>query len=146
MAESRETEYKRDMTCKAYSIHRYTSERLNSKPQQWNELHELFHFSVYIKVMLILHLLSVQQHYVWKTNVHNLIKNFYCKRKGKLFQINWFYPLNTIKQKFFSLVTQRLKRLPAMLETWVRSLSRKDLLEKEMATHSSILAWRIPGT
>ena len=43
-----------------------------------------------------------------------------------------------------SLVAQRLKRLPAMQETWVRSLSQEDPLEKEMATHSSILAWRIP--
>ena len=43
-----------------------------------------------------------------------------------------------------SLVTQRLKGLPAMWETWVRSLGREDPLEKEMATHSSILAWRIP--
>ena len=39
-----------------------------------------------------------------------------------------------------SLVEQRLKRLPAMWETWVRSLGREDRLEKEMATHSSILA------
>ena len=37
-----------------------------------------------------------------------------------------------------------LKRLPALLETWVQSLGREDLLEKEMATHSSILAWKIP--
>ena len=44
------------------------------------------------------------------------------------------------------LVAQRLKRLPAMQETWVRSLGREDPLEKEMATHSSILAWRIPWT
>ena len=43
-----------------------------------------------------------------------------------------------------SLVAQRLKRLPAMRETWVRSLGQEDPLEKEMATHSSILAWRIP--
>ena len=43
-----------------------------------------------------------------------------------------------------SLVAQRLKHLPAMRETWVRSLSREDVLEKEMAIHSSILAWRIP--
>ena len=41
-------------------------------------------------------------------------------------------------------MAQRLKRLPAMWETWVRSLGQKDPLEKEMATHSSILAWRIP--
>ena len=39
-----------------------------------------------------------------------------------------------------------VKRLSAMLETWVRSLGRKDPLEKEMATHSSILAWKIPWT
>ena len=43
-----------------------------------------------------------------------------------------------------SLVTQRLKCLPAMWETWVRSVSWEDPLEKEMATHSSILALRIP--
>ena len=43
-------------------------------------------------------------------------------------------------------VTRRLKCLPAMRETWVRSLGREDPLEKEMATHSSILAWRIPWT
>ena len=42
-----------------------------------------------------------------------------------------------------SLVTQRLKRLPPMWETRVRSLGQEDPLEKEMATHSSILAWRI---
>ena len=45
-----------------------------------------------------------------------------------------------------SLVAQRLKRLPAMQETWVQSLGREDPLEKEMATHSSILAWRILWT
>ena len=45
-----------------------------------------------------------------------------------------------------SLVAPRLKHLPAMQETRVRSLSWDDPLEKEMATHSSILAWRIPWT
>ena len=35
-------------------------------------------------------------------------------------------------------------RMPVMLETWVRSLGREDPLEKEMTTHSSILAWKIP--
>ena len=44
------------------------------------------------------------------------------------------------------LVAQRLKRLPPIRETLVRSLGREDPLEKEMATHSSILAWRIPWT
>ena len=45
-----------------------------------------------------------------------------------------------------SLVAQKVKRLlPAMQETWVRSLGREDRLEKEMATHSRIFAWRIRG-
>ena len=41
-------------------------------------------------------------------------------------------------------MAQRLKRLPRMWETWVQSLDREDPLEKEMATHSSTLAWKIP--
>ena len=45
-----------------------------------------------------------------------------------------------------SLVAQMLKRLPAMLETQVRSLGQEDPLEKEMATHSSTLAWKLPWT
>ena len=44
-----------------------------------------------------------------------------------------------------SLVAERLKHLPAMQETRVQSLDQEDPLEKEMATHSSVLAWRIPG-
>ena len=45
-----------------------------------------------------------------------------------------------------SLVAQRVKPLPAMRETWVRSLGWEDPVEKEMATHSSTLAWKIPWT
>ena len=45
-----------------------------------------------------------------------------------------------------SLVAQMVKRLPTMWETWVQSLGREDPLEKEMATHSSILGWKIPWT
>ena len=45
-----------------------------------------------------------------------------------------------------SLVAQRVKRLPPMRESRVRSLGREDPLEKEMATHSSIHAWKIPWT
>ena len=45
-----------------------------------------------------------------------------------------------------SLVAQMVKNLPAMQETWVRSLGWEDPLEKGMATHSSILAWKIPWT
>ena len=45
-----------------------------------------------------------------------------------------------------SLVAQRAKNLPAMQETWVWSLGWEDPLEKRMATHSSVLVWRIPWT
>ena len=43
-------------------------------------------------------------------------------------------------------VVQIVKILPAMQETWIRSLGQKDPLEKEMSTHSSIFDWRIPWT
>ena len=53
------------------------------------------------------------------------------------------YPL---QYSWTFLVAQLVKNLPAMWEIWVRSLDREDPLEKGMATHSSICAWRIPGT
>ena len=53
------------------------------------------------------------------------------------------YPL---QYSWASLVDQLVKNLPAMQETWVRSLGWEDPLEKGKATHSSILAWRIPWT
>ena len=43
-------------------------------------------------------------------------------------------------------MAQMIKSLPAMWETWVPSLGQADLLQKEMATQSSVLAWRIPQT
>ena len=45
-----------------------------------------------------------------------------------------------------NLVTQMVKNLPTVQDTWLRSLGREDPLEKRMATHSSTLAWRIPRT
>ena len=45
-----------------------------------------------------------------------------------------------------SLVAQTVKNLPAMQDTWVRSLGSKDPLKEGMATHSSLLAWETPGT
>ena len=53
------------------------------------------------------------------------------------------YPL---QYSWASLVVQLVKNPPAMQETWVRSLGWKDPLREEMATHSSILAWKIPWT
>ena len=57
---------------------------------------------------------------------------------------------NRLKQPLFisraSLVAQSVKSLPAVQETWVQSLGWEDSLEKEMATHFSILAWKISWT
>ena len=55
------------------------------------------------------------------------------------------YP-KTLVPFWDSLVTQMVKNLPAMQETWVQSLGLEDPLEKGMVTHSSILAWGIPRT
>ena len=52
--------------------------------------------------------------------------------------------LPPILQSYISLVAQTVKHLPTMQETWVQSLGQEDLLEKTMATHFSILAWKIP--
>jgi len=57
-----------------------------------------------------------------------------------LIDVSWYVFHQT------SLVAQMVKRLPTMWETWVQSPGWEDLLEKEMATHSSILAWKIPWT
>ena len=51
-----------------------------------------------------------------------------------------------LRYSWASLVAQLVKNLPAMQETWARSLGWEDPLEKGKATHSSILAWRIPWT
>ena len=53
------------------------------------------------------------------------------------------YPL---QYSWASLLAQEVKNLPAVWETWVRSLGQEDPLDEGMATHSSTLAWRIPGT
>ena len=50
------------------------------------------------------------------------------------------------KRKRDAIIAQSVKHLSAMQETWVQFLDREDPLEKEMATHSSILAWKIPWT
>ena len=51
-----------------------------------------------------------------------------------------------LQYSWASLVAQLVENLPAIWETWIRSLGWKDPLEKGKATHYSILAWRIPGT
>ena len=77
---------------------------------------------------------SVKYYYPWKDRVFQNGKHVVgFKRDDKHLSGNWA-----------SLVVQRLKRLPEMWETWVRSLGWEDPLEKAMAPHSSTLAWRIP--
>ena len=62
------------------------------------------------------------------------------------YTVKWLRYLHTYIPSQASLVAQRVKHLPAVREIWVRFLGREDPLEKEMATHSSTLAWKIPWT
>ena len=67
---------------------------------------------------------------------------------SKKWSVFWYlfklsYAVSTLRA---SLVAQMVKRLPAMQETWVRSLGQEDPLEKAVAPHSSTLAWKIPWT
>ena len=69
-------------------------------------------------------------------------------KSGLLKLLPFTIPVLLFLERHFqtSLVAQAVKHLPAMWETRVQSLGQEDLLEKEMATHSSILAWKIPWT
>ena len=88
--------------------------------------------------------------YVWMCNVFH----YYLHLKSSirielccsLSTDQWRNPHTNLltSAKSHSLMVQRVKRLPTMQETWVRSLGREDPQEKEMATHSSTLAWKIP--
>ena len=80
--------------------------------------------------------------------------NFVFSKESKLvsiYQYNVPHKVPEIIEDFtvswiLQSVAQMVNNLPPVQETWVLSLGRKDPLEKGMATHSSILAWRIPGT
>ena len=87
----------------------------------------------------------------WGGNLHGIHTGTIQSNKQE-----WtFDPYNNLEEsqrnlvsekKKSSLVAQLVKNLPAMQETWVRSLGWEDPLEKGQATHSSILAWRTPWT
>ena len=89
---------------------------------------------------------GVQSHYFLSYSRRNYSRQLsstgHCS-VWKFHSLANYIPLQCI---FASLVAQRLKHLPPMRVTRVWSLGREDPLEKEMATHSSILAWRIPWT
>ena len=80
----------------------------------------------------------------------NCVYNFQCSLSLPVYTSHKLILIFSLKGFFFSistsLVAQRLKHLPLMRETWVQSLGQEDPLEKEKATHSRILAWRIPWT
>ena len=86
----------------------------------------------------------------WRAAVHGVAKSW--TRLSSSFQaylLLWrvdYLQLGTILYVWASLVAQTVKCLSAIQETWVRSLGREDPLEKEMAPHSSTLAWKIPWT
>ena len=82
---------------------------------------------------ILIHLIHVYWAYI--------VRCWRCKKMNKSFCRQGIYSLVGA-----SLVAQLVKNLLAMQETWIWSLSQEDPLEKEMATHSSILAWGIPGT
>ena len=67
-------------------------------------------------------------------------------QRGFLTDCTRYFPVYHFKFILYyswgSLVAQMVKNLPAMLETWVQSLGQEDPLEKKMATHSSLLAWK----
>ena len=75
------------------------------------------------------------------TNFINSARNMMSTCLFEGLELNWWVILQALRT---SLVVQLVKNPPATQETWVRSLSQEHLLEKEMATYSSILAWRIP--
>ena len=72
--------------------------------------------------------------------------SFQSQRKANAKECSNYCTIALTSHARASLVDQRLKHLPPMWETWIRSLGWEDPLEKEMVTHSSILAWRIPWT
>ena len=81
------------------------------------------------------------------SSVHGILLARILELSATPFSRDSFWPTGqTQVSHIASLVAQRLKRLPAMWETWVRSLGWEDPLEEEMATHFSTLAWRIPWT
>ena len=94
-------------------------------------------------------LATVSPAFFFSLNSHFLLWLKMMSRTGIRFSPSYRYTQMQIMRRYMvivwaSLVAQRLKRLPAVQETWVRSLGWEDPLEKEMATQSTIPAWRSP--
>ena len=135
----------------------------NSYCQELREgRNELFSISIKVPVMLDEYVLEIVFQHNWNTVVRNTVvwTSKFVKTVGIHVKCNAGdtslipvlrrsagegigYPL---QYSWASLVAQLIENLPAMWETWVRSLDWEDPLEKDMATHSGILAWRFPWT
>ena len=92
----------------------------------------------------------VKDRKTWRVTVHGVAKSqtqFSNWTTEGSYDLAFLFSLKeSYLIKGSSLVAQPVKNLPAMWETWVPSLGWEDPLEKEKATHSSILAWKIPWT
>ena len=82
------------------------------------------------------------------SQLYLILKNYFLKKKisSEETVLRTATDAKKITKNLAFLVAQTVKRLPTMRETRLRSLGWKDPLEKEKATHSSILAWKIPWT
>ena len=85
----------------------------------------------------------------WRATVHRVAKSQTRLKRLSMHARTYVCIIKSVAvylklTQYNSLVAQRVKCLPGMQETWVQSLGQEDPLEKEMATHSSILAWKIP--
>ena len=101
-----------------------------------------FYFKLITNSIIILKTLP----FYWSSLIAQLVKNPPAMQEtgsGRSPGEGIEYPL---QYSWASLVAQLVKNLPAMQETWVQSLGWEDPLEKGKATHSSILAWKIPWT
>ena len=108
-----------------------------------NEYSRFVSFSLFNIVLLISSSFNESLFFVLFSKLYIYIKLFLCI-------YDTFFNRRVLRRVIegigASLVAQRIKHLPAMRETRIRSLGWEDPLEKGMATHSSILAWRIPWT
>ena len=88
---------------------------------------------------------SWEGHRSWLHTSHHAVSSHFLQNEGWIFSLSCLGGL-AIMSFFASLVAQLVKNPPATQEASVQSLGREDPLEKGTATHSSILAWRIPWT
>ena len=122
--------------------------RITHKPIRWMKLSDWYHLGIENKIW------SQEKKRIWSHKVARLVCVCVCILEGNsksiiykcLINIGILENLPNSTVERASLGAQSVKNLPAMQETWVQFLGQEDPLEKEMATHSRILAWRIPWT